>query len=231
MNNLRDKWDSWQAKYLLLFIGVFSLLVIGFIVEINSTNFLYDYIRKSAKEEITTWLSFVSGAAASSVAFIAWYKLREIHNQSEAHFLLRIDERWGNNESIKARSVIHKLYHEISERHKSGLEDIPFTERDVFIQAKLGSEIILLSKNITLTDDFIYLLNFLDFMESIAFLVEEKHVSARKLNILCGESIIFNYIIFQPYIQQRRVRHGNKNFYKCFENLYKEMIKEVESQK
>ncbi|MBM3469025.1 MAG: hypothetical protein FJX71_06315 [Alphaproteobacteria bacterium] len=182
-------------------------------------------------EEISTFLSFVSGAAAASVAFIAWIKLTKVNDQNETDILLSIDKRWGNHESIKARMVIHKLYRDINERYKNCIENLPKEEKDTFIQAQLGYEIAHLSKEITLTDDFIYLLNFLDFMESIAFLVKEDRVTPERLNALCGESLMFNYKIFKPYMDEKRDRHGDKSFYVNFDYLYKKLSKLDQIQK
>jgi hypothetical protein len=52
--------------------------------------------------------------------------------------------------------------------------------------------------------DFIYLLNFLDFLETIGYLHSEKAISLDGVRELLGNSIIYFYEIFSVYIEYRK---------------------------
>lgn len=78
------------------------------------------------------------------------------------------------------------------------------------------------SKNSDEQRKFIYLLNLLDFMETIGHLHYKGLLPMNDIRDLCGFSVKFNYQIFEQYIDDRKKIHEVPELYKDFENLYKE---------
>jgi|GEM_PF-2648096 len=202
----------------------------------------------NANDEISAWLSFISSSAAIVVASVAWFKVGAIQKQNEGNFLLHIDERWSSLEAINARIIIHNLYrggydeyheqleliengkieeasafietlYKEAQRKFKGIDIPPISKKDDFIQAIIGLEILKISTNVTMTNNFIHLLNFLDFMETVGYLKDKGHVDEKELFALCGEALVFNFNIFKPYICHKREKHQNLKFYENFEKL------------
>jgi hypothetical protein len=200
-----------------LFILFSSVVILYFIFD------QWDILGHSGKtpnEELTLWLAFVTGAATIGLAWIAWKQFVPINKNIKGEFLLRIDEQWGSNEAIKARTIIHKIYIETQRDPK----DSPLEHHSL-----IGREIIKLSCDLDHAEAFIYVLNFLDFMDTIGFLYIKEFVNADDLNALCGEALVFNYEIYQHYIIHKRDKHGNPKFYKNFEKLYKKLNEKTDS--
>ncbi len=61
----------------------------------------------------------------------------------------------------------------------------------------------------------------MDFLETIGYLYVQKAVTVPELNELLGNSIVYFYEIFQPYIKHRRNSKDDQKFYSQFEQLYK----------
>lgn len=56
------------------------------------------------------------------VACITWIQLRGIKETGQADFLLRIDERLGDTNIVKAREIIHFIYAASKKREKNGIK-------------------------------------------------------------------------------------------------------------
>src|SRR5271156_1582171 len=85
----------YKAKLLILFVIILFL----FALLINHYPIMYNYINTTLKEdatrEIDAWFYFLSGAGTAALAVIAWVKFDGFYEQSQANFLLHIDDRWG----------------------------------------------------------------------------------------------------------------------------------------
>jgi len=139
----------------------------------------------------------------------------KISENTQAEFLLKIDERWTSSEILKAREIIHGLYltvYKDEQGRKKPMEEV---------YEILGQKIKGMAENQQEKSDFIYMLNFLDFMETIGYLCEKNHITWNSLDALCGESLVFNYYkIFAPYICAERDKYGKQDLYTAFEKLY-----------
>lgn len=208
-----------------LFILLMVLIVLFFIFEWKDIidSYSSNTLIHTPNEELTLWLYFLTGAGTVLLAGIAWVQFGPIKQNIKGEFLLRIDEQWGSNEAIKAKTIIHQIYIETQRKHPK-VATAPLN-----LHSLMGIEIINLSCNIKHAEDFIYVLNFLDFMDTIGFLYIKEFVNADDLNALCGEALVFNYEIYQPYIIHKRDKHANPKFYENFEKLYKELNKKADS--
>lgn len=153
---------------------------------------------------------FVSGI----LILLGYIKTQEAIEQSRINYLLRIDARWASPEIIRAREVIHKLYLDATKSH-------PQYENQQ-IKPLIAQAIMELHNNKTQIEEFIKLLNFLDFLETIGYLHSKKAITTEEVSELLGNSIIYFYDIFSVYIDYRR-KTKDPGFYIKFEKLYLEV--------
>ncbi|MGQ3888464.1 DUF4760 domain-containing protein [Legionella sp. CNM-1927-20] len=145
---------------------------------------------------------------------LAYIKTQEAIEQSRISYLLRIDERWASPEIIRAREVIHKLYLDAKTMH-------PQYENQQ-IKPLIAQKIMDLNDDESQIEEFIKLLNFLDFLETIGYLHSRKAITTEEVTELLGNSIIYFYDIFSIYIAYRR-KTKDPDFYIKFEKLYLEV--------
>ena len=192
---------------------LFMLLIITVIIFFCVHHFFNIANDKQIPEDS---LAYYVLALFTSVILIllAYVKTEEAIEQSRTNYLLRIDERWSSAEIVRAREVIHKLYLDAKEAYpKYDNEQL----KPIIAQA-----IMELNDNQDQIEQFIKLLNFLDFLETIGFLHYKKAITTEEVSELIGNSIIYFYDIFSIYIAYRR-RTKDKGFYTKFENLYLEV--------
>lgn len=71
--------------------------------------------------------------------------------------------------------------------------------------------------------DFVSLLNFLDYLETIALFYNKGSIDRSDLEILSGDSIRFYYAVFSIFIAHRRSNTNNRSYYseleKCINDL------------
>lgn len=203
------KLVNWFDRHELLFyLGImFLVLLVFFIITITDWKFF-------KKGENVEWIYYALGISITFViALIAYRQSKEALRQSRTNYLLRVDERWSSNEVIKARLVIHKLYlnaqKQVSKIHR---------HESKYITPIIAKGIMELHDKEENAKDFIYLLNFLDFLETIGYLHSEKSISTDEVRELLANSIIYFYEIFSDYIDYRR-KTKDPAFYQHFEKL------------
>lgn len=221
---------NWQLIWIIIFIC--CVIVMAWVITHYPSlyNDLIGSTEPNGTLKIDAWFYFLSGAGTVALAFIAWIRIGDIYKQNEGDFLLHIDARWGSPESIKARAIIHELYLQV-QNDDSLLIGLSLTDRDSAIQENIGKKIIELRGLDYKAEEFIYLLNFLDFMETIGYIENKGYITHQGLDALCGEALIFNYKIFQEYIEIKRLRHDDPGFYKNFERLFNKLNAEKQCKK
>lgn len=142
--------------------------------------------------------------------WIAYTKSKKALEQSKVNYLLKIDERFCSSEIITARIVIHKYYLKAKKDNPIRNGQSPASHNES-LQLIIGERIKISSKELSEAEDFIYLLNFLDVLETMGYLYSKKFVGDMELDELFGNSIIYFFKIFEPYIQERRQK--DKDFY------------------
>lgn len=148
------------------------------------------------------------------IACVAWFQLSGIAKNGEGDFLLRIDERLSNESIIKARVIIHEIYSKSKTQNPNSSEDqhCEFMANEIYL---LGER-----KDKKSIKDYVYILNFLDFLETISLFTNNGYISPKEIDDLMNQSIIFFYKIFSKRIHQRRQKYNDSTFYYQFEKLY-----------
>lgn len=154
------------------------------------------------------------------IACIAWFQLSGIFKINQADFLLRIDERLGNSNIIEARKIIHRLYKE------SRTINPHFTEPQHCHY--MANKIYELGENkdpedSQSTDDYVSLLNFMDFLETVSLFANKNYISINEVDDLMNQSLEFFYSIFSKRIQERRRKYNDDSFYEQFELVHKKI--------
>lgn len=151
------------------------------------------------------------------LVWVAYSQLSGIYKTSKSDFLFRIESRWGSPEIINARKIIQQLYCEARGEIKS--EEYNHSLIIGSIQEKIKE----MGKKAEKAEDFVALLNLLDFMETISYFTKNGSVSFKQVQELSGYSLIFLYEIFQKWIQVRREKYGKPGYYCDFEWLVKKI--------
>ncbi|HAT1660474.1 TPA: hypothetical protein I8Y75_002615 [Legionella pneumophila] len=142
---------------------IYPLLLLIAITLIFYFSLIYLNIGKNETNLETTIIYYILGVFFSLLLIIiAYTKLGEANKQSRINYLIRIDERWASTEIVEAREVIHLLYldaREMEPKYKSREE----------MRLIIGKGIMDMHSNREKIPEFIRLLNFLDFLETIGY--------------------------------------------------------------
>lgn len=176
------------------------------------------------KDEHSVFYDWIIIFTTITLVLIAWFKLTGVNKNLSADYLLKIDERWSSPEIIEARLVIHGIYRKCKLDLYNDTEKLGDDQRKK-LHDNIGNEIIKLSKSQDRSEQkmHMYLLNFLDFMETVGYLYASGYVEKKVLNDLFGISLEFNYEIYNQYIEHRRESHNNNKFYERFQKLYNDI--------
>ena len=188
-----------------LFI-VISLLVI-IVVLISIGQLFYTNLYDDKNHDIIELHAAVLIILTFSLICVAWIQLRGINKTSKGDFLLRIDDRYGSLEIIKARIIINRLYYKTRAKDISSESHIKKIAEEI---KKLGENEDCEEKK---NEDFIYLLNFLDFLETVAYFSNKDYISQKDINELLGNSLNYYYKVFKQWICYRRCKYDDKTYY------------------
>jgi hypothetical protein len=148
---------------------------------------------------------------------VSWRQLSGLNVTSKADFLLRIDSRYGSAEITKARGIIQKLHRKVNP------DDIYIESGEYFSRMADEIDFIRRGNNRKSFYEFSHLLNFLDFLETLALLTRKNYISVKDIDELIGNSILYYYKIFKRWIYFRRERYNNKSYYCEFEDLVEKL--------
>jgi len=196
--------------------GTFGIAIVALLLISASFWLIHPYLKLDEKQHSLdiNMIYYVFAVFISFVlAFIVWIKSKEALTRARMTYLLRIDERWSSTEIVEAREVIHELYLEAKKSN-------PKYENEQ-IKPIIAQDIMELKDNKDEIKEFIKLLNFLDFLETIGYLHDKEAITTEEVSELLGNSIIYFYDIFSLYISYRR--NKDIGFYIKFEKLYLEL--------
>lgn len=212
-----------MKKHLTVIIIVITLIVIFavlFVFQRYPQVIGQLYFNKEAEE-----FSILIFLATVAIALIAYAELTWSNKITENEFLLNISNKWGGESIIRARRILHRLfvatYRGKKHRHKckccrykDAMADV--SDHVFSLREKQGQE----------GDEFIDLLNLLDFMEIIGFFWKRRNIDLDDIDGLFGNSIVFFYLSFKRFIENRQ--NYEKNYYINFCNLSKKIIQKNE---
>lgn len=146
---------------------------------------------------------------------VAWIQLAGISRVSRSDFLLRVDDRYGSKSIIQARKIIHEL-------------DCRTNTNDICSEVRIkniSDEISKICEDEKSSRQFIYLLNFLDFLETVAYFTNKELISETELKELFSDSLVYYYQILKGLINHQRSKRKNDNCYCELETLCKKFNK------
>ena len=122
---------------------------------------------------------------------------------SKTDLLLRIDRRYCSEENVKAKAIIHQLY----AKEKKAHEEKGKPERIKDVSEKIMA--MRLETDEKSTKDFAYLVNFVDFLETVAYFCNKDFIDSCDVKSLTGESIEYYYKIFEKWIKHCEGKYGS----------------------
>ena len=164
-------------------------------------------------------INFYVFLATAVIACIACYEFKRSHELTANEFLLFISNRWGAKEIIKARQILHELFVK-SYRDKRGNAKCEYNRAICDV-----SELVLqMSRTSGMQgESFIYLLNLLDYLETLSYFFSRGDLEIADIRNICGNNAIFFFESFKLFIEQRQ-KH-DKKYYSNFTYLYYELKK------
>lgn len=209
LNKVKKIYNKITKPWRFALIGIF--LAVGLLIlELYTKTFFFH--SKYHDHEIVNIYNIEIIILTALVVAIAYIQLNAIHKTSEANkdinkseFLLRIDERLGKTNILKARKVIHEIFvEEYRKKDSSVTYEIALN--------RVADKIVEMSKE--KAEDFIYLYNLLEFLETIGYFYHRDKVTKPEVKELFGESITFYAAVFKLYIESRQ-KH-NKSYFNYF---------------
>ncbi|MEO8401691.1 MAG: DUF4760 domain-containing protein [Gammaproteobacteria bacterium] len=151
------------------------------------------------------------------LAYVANRQLKEISKAAKADFLMRIDDRYASESILRARQTIQRLYRESNNLHPGSPESVH--------RSHIAIRINEISEDINSSEEYTYLLNLLDFLETISYFTNKGDISESDIHNLMGPSMGFFFTIFTPRIEHRRRKYGNEAYYCELQKLVAKMRK------
>lgn len=199
-------------------ITLLFLIAVVFDIFIPKDNYILKHLDDFHKFNDSVLLQFNAAIILILTIVLIIGGWRQIHNAnriSKDDILLRIDYRYTSLEIIKARSIIHRLYVKF--------EDGKTSREDKIINTSAKIEAMRTSNIIRERSEFMYLINFLDFLETIALFYNKGSIDETDLEILSGDSMKFYRDIFGCFIENRRKSTSNRSYYlqldRCLDHL------------
>lgn len=206
IKNMRNPGGFKIYTKLNLYIIISLIISLVFIL----TNDFFSSIAESNIHEIEVWY-YVGTVCVTYLIVIT--QLSSLNKTNQSEFLLRIDERWSSESILIARMYFHTLLLELRAKNNNVDPDISI----------IGYKLIEMSRDETKVKEYIYLKNLLEFFETIGFLYAQERINTKEADELIGNSILYFYKAYEPYIIHQRKNKNDNNLYYELENLYKNM--------
>ncbi len=173
---------------------------------------LFHFLGKNDAEEV----HFFIFAATVALGIIAYYEFNRSNKLTANEFLLFTSNRWSSKEIIKARQILHEIFIDIY-RNEDGSRKCEFNV------ALYNISEITLRMSKSRNKDFIYLLNLLDYLETLSYFYNRGELNLPDIQNTCGNNAVFIYDCFRLYIENRQTH--DKRYFSNYTALYHDLKK------
>lgn len=150
---------------------------------------------------------------------VAWHQLEQLLSTSikeqistQGDFLLRIINQLSSDPIIKAIQILHRLRLEA---------EIKFYKGSIKVTDEIAHNIYNMRDDINHIKSFIYLKNFLDYLEHIAYLCNKGYVTEKDITCCLDERITTYYKEFEQLIKYYQSKNKDNQPYTELETLQK----------
>jgi len=228
-------WLQSCGRILITISVVISLMVVALyilhLIDPEWLKFIHFNTEAALKGE---WITSFHGLSivllTVGIIAVAWYQLTRLNKISKADFLLRLDERYGSEDILKARRLIAELKRNAKFKY----------DNDVYLSKAFQNEMIKIRENKesdrSYSRKYIELLNLLDLLETVAYLCCEDYISTDQVKELFGNAInnyekIFNqWICYFNYCENGEEKAKEEQDYPYF-HYYKNRNKALKKEK
>lgn len=201
------------------YLFLFGFLVL-ILIYMGEGHFYDIYHSKIKANHVSDWNDVAIIFLTLIIVCAGWMQLKNLNQTTTSDFLLRIDERYGSPEILKARVIIHELY-------CLTYQD----EIDINIHInKIAKKILTMKNKVDSSTNFIYLYNFLNFLETIAYFANNNYISNVDVDELLGGSLKYYYLVFKLLIEDKRKKYQSDYYYCELETLAKRIHENHPSQ-
>lgn len=192
------------------------IAMLGFILILIVAAVFSDCFNISSKDGLNgaEYIYYFSSIYLSVVLVtIAWINLKSIKDEIKSKFLYQIDERWGQQQILEGRKILHELI----QKETNGSDIKSYYE-------EISNKLLEIYKNEP--DKYIMILNLLEFMETMGYLVyEEKAIELEQVKKLCDYDITRLYEISNKLIDKLRIDYKNNNMFCNFQKMYYDILR------
>jgi len=215
MNSDKKCKTPWHKHYAVQILIVVAVFVIVF--------FLFEYspMLNHGKQGELIWLTAALVFATGVLAGIAWHNFealteysRRTSETSKADLLLRIDHMYGSKEIMKARNIIIDFIFD----YREGVYEKNSYDSELDYAAKQLKK--MRDKHDNTDGKYGCLLNFLDFLETVAYFYDkrEEYVSKEDIRELFGGLVGDYQVVFRYWLEAFNEDSSNEG-YPHFANL------------
>lgn len=169
------------------------------------------------------WFDTFLHLTTVALGIIAYHEFNRSHKLTSNEFLLFISNRWGSKEIIKARQILHDLFVDAYRDENGKSKDYNAALFNV-------SEQVLQMSRVKgeKGKEFIYLLNLLDYLETLSYFFNRGDLKLKDVQNTCGNNAIFFFELFKLYISQRQLHEKSAfiNYSRLYHTLRKAQLKQ-----
>ncbi len=203
-----------MIKYKFVLVPLISLLIIYilslvFLLYFTNSHCFNQYLNTNTYMFSLSNIEKLHYASLIILTFIlvlvAWVQLSKLHSISQSEFLLKVFNHLSDPTIIKALKILHIMRLKATKKCK---DDINNTDKD--INKKISLKIKKLRKKEQFAKKFIYLKNFLDYLEHISYLCIQGEISQEDIRKCLDERITTYYNFYEDLIlfyQDKNQKH------------------------
>lgn len=185
------------------------ILFLVFITSISSI-FIFKYDIGTQLDSVE--ISYLLFLTTSVLAYSAYIQLSNINSISKDEFILHISNRWGSNDILNARMILHEYFYTYYYADKKKDNTIKYEHALLDISKRVSD---MSTQNST---DFVYILSLLDLMEVIGYFYSCNNLDIQDLQSICGKkNLLFFHDCLKELIKKRK-KYDHASF-KNFTNL------------
>lgn len=182
----------------------------------------------ASRQDFAAWLKDyqeLTGASLSGVlligaAIIALWQLRSEGRTRYGTFLLDLSDKWDSDAVISARHQVDVLLREIE-------EELRTKGTQPNLQQAVRQELARRLKELEEGTDkrFFVLTSVLEFLETLGYLVRNKHIPLEDVRNTFGPAMSYYYKWFECHIEDQRKDPENQDVYENLERIVKRLDK------
>lgn len=211
--------DWWLGTKAYIFISVLLVILVMLVYFVLHYALHWWDLNSRREDSNVLEIHFVSLILLTiGLITVAYVQLKKSNENLRGEFLLEIDRRFASSEIAKAEMVIQALcwQYSIKDVNDPNIQQVSKAIRQI-VENKSNLDVVVNSEKA------VYLINFLDFLETIAYFRNENLVSTDDIEKTLGGTLCYYHTIFKDLIEHQRAYLNKQDYYGALEKVVKEI--------